>query len=247
MKSVLEIRNLHVTRGAKRVLTDLSMRLEAGKTVAVLGPNGAGKSSLVLAIAGALPIASGSVALDGRELGKLPADSVRRRGVAAILEGHQVLTALSVEDNLKAAGAYLERAELEAGLARAHAVFPELRQMRSRLAGTLSGGQQQMLAVAQALLAQPKFILADELSLGLAPLIIKRLMGVLKDLAQQGCGVLLIEQFTHVALQLADYVYVVNRGRVYFQGLPAEVKANPQVLHEAYLAGDFQLAAPGAA
>lgn len=247
MNSVLEIRHLHLERGAKRVLTDLSLRLEAGRTVAVLGPNGAGKSSLVLAIAGVLPLASGSVALDGRDLAQLPADAVRRAGVAAIPEGHQVLTALSVEDNLRAAGSFLGRAELDAGLQRAYEVFPELRQLRVQVAGTLSGGQQQMLAVAQALLARPKFILADELSLGLAPLIIKRLMGVLKALAQEGCGVLLIEQFTHVALQLADYVYVVNRGRVYFHGLPAEVKANPRLLHEAYLAGDFQLATAGTA
>lgn len=242
MSAVLEIGDLTVVRGRKPVLRNMTMRLEAGKTVALLGPNGAGKSSLVLAMAGVLPIASGSIALDGRDLANLPPDAIRGAGIAAILEGHQVLTDLSVEDNLRVAGYYLGQAELMAELERTYGIFPELRDLRKRLAGTLSGGQQQMVAVAHALMARPKFILADELSLGLAPLIVKRLMGVLEALAERGCGILLIEQFTHVALRLADYVYVINRGRVHFQGLPAEVQANPQVLHEAYLAGDFDLA-----
>lgn len=242
MSAILEISNLHVVRGRKPVLTNMSMRLEAGKTIALLGPNGAGKSSLVLAMAGVLPIASGNITLDGHDLANLPPDAIRRAGIAAILEGHQVLTELSVEENLRVAGFYLGQAELMAELNQAYGIFPELRELRKRLAGTLSGGQQQMVAVAQALMARPKFILADELSLGLAPLIVKRLMSVLEALAKKGCGILLIEQFTHVALRLADYVYVVNRGRVHFQGLPAEVKANPGVLQEAYLAGDFDLA-----
>lgn len=247
MSAILEVGNLHVVRGGKPVLTNLSMRLEAGKTIALLGPNGAGKSSLVLAMSGVLPVASGTIALAGQDLANLPPDEIRRAGIAAILEGHQVLTALSVEENLRVAGFCLGQAELAAELDQAYGIFPELRELRRRLAGALSGGQQQMLAVAQALMARPKFILADELSLGLAPVIVKRLMSVLDALADRGCGILLIEQFTHVALRLADYVYVVNRGRVRFQGLPAEVQANPHVLHEAYLAGDFHLADSGVA
>jgi len=241
MSAILDICNLNVTRGRRPVLRNMAMRLESGKTVALLGPNGAGKSSLVLAMAGVLPIASGTITLDGRELTDLPPDEIRRAGIAAILEGHQVLTALSVEENLRVAGCNLGEGELGTELNHAYEIFPELRELRKRLAGTLSGGQQQMVAVAHALMARPKFILADELSLGLAPLIVKRLMGVLEALATRGCGILLIEQFTHVALRLADYVYVINRGGVHFQGLPAEVKANPQVLHEAYLAGEFDL------
>ncbi|MCK9381384.1 MAG: ABC transporter ATP-binding protein [Sulfuritalea sp.] len=242
MSAILEIDNLNVVRGHKPVLRNLSLRIEAGKTIALLGPNGAGKSSLVLAMAGVLPIASGTIRLDGQNLVNLPPETIRRSGIAAILEGHQVLTDLTVEENLRVAGFYLGQADLVAEMNQAYAIFPELLDLRKRLAGTLSGGQQQMVAVAHALMARPKFILADELSLGLAPLIVKRLMNVLEALANKGCGILLIEQFTHVALRLADYVYVVNRGRVHFQGLPAEVKANPSVLHEAYLAGDFDLA-----
>jgi branched-chain amino acid transport system ATP-binding protein len=241
MSAVLEISDLNVQRGAKRVLTDLSMSLPAGRTVALLGPNGAGKSSLVLALAGVLPVASGRIVLDGQDLANRPCDAVRRAGVAAVLEGHQVLTEMNVEENLRVAGFALPPAELQAQLEEAWGIFPELRDLRGRLAGTLSGGQQQMVAVAQALMARPRFILADELSLGLAPVIVRRLTDVLKALADKGCGILLIEQFTHVALRLADHVYVMNRGRVHFEGSPAEVQANPQVLHEAYLAGDFHL------
>jgi len=230
-----------VFRGTKPVLTQLSMRIPAGRTVALLGPNGAGKSSLVLALAGVLPIASGRVLLAGQDLANRPCDAVRRAGVAAVLEGHQVLTDLGVEENLRVAGFALPSSELAAQLQRAWEIFPELRALRHRLAGTLSGGQQQMVAVAQALMARPRFILADELSLGLAPVIVRRLTDVLKTLAGQGCGILLIEQFTHVALRLADHVYVMNRGRVQFEGTPAQVQAQPQVLHEAYLAGDFRL------
>ncbi len=242
MNPILEICKLNVVRGKKPVLTNMAMRLEAGKTVALLGPNGAGKSSLVLAMAGVLPIISGTITLDGRDLANRPPDVIRRAGVAAILEGHQVLTDLTVEENLRVAGFYLGQAELMVELQQAYGIFPELRELRKRLAGALSGGQQQMVVVAQALMARPRFILADELSLGLAPLIVKRLMSVLEALARKGCGILLIEQFTHVALRLADYVYVVNRGRVHFQDLPAEVKAKPSVLQEAYLAGDFEIA-----
>ncbi|MCX7157037.1 MAG: ABC transporter ATP-binding protein [Rhodocyclales bacterium] len=242
MSAILEIDNLNVVRGHKPVLRNLSLRIEAGKTVALLGPNGAGKSSLVLAMAGVLPIASGIISLDGQNLVNRPPEIIRRSGIAAILEGHQVLTDLTVEENLRVAGFYLGQEDLLAEMNKAYEIFPELLELRKRLAGTLSGGQQQMVAVAHALMAKPKFILADELSLGLAPVIVKRLMSVLEALANKGCGILLIEQFTHVALRLADYVYVINRGRVHFQGLPAEVQANPRVLHEAYLAGDFELA-----
>lgn len=242
MSSLLEISNLQVQRGNKTVLTDISMQLESGKTVAVLGPNGAGKSSLVLAIAGVLPVTSGNISLHGRHLVNQQPDAIRRAGIATILEGHQVLTELNVDDNLRAAGASLSKDELAAELERAYGVFPELAEIRERMAGALSGGQRQMVAVAQALMARPQFILADEMSLGLAPLIVKRLMAVLQDLAAQGCGVLLIEQFTHVALKLADYVYIINRGQIHFQGTPAEIEANPNVLHEAYLAGDKHLA-----
>ncbi|HUW35982.1 MAG TPA: ABC transporter ATP-binding protein [Rhodocyclaceae bacterium] len=237
MSQLLEINDLCVTRGTKTVLHDISMRLEAGRTVAVLGPNGAGKSSLVLALAGVLAPASGSVALDGVRVTGLSPDRVRQAGIAAVPEGHQVLTRLTVRENLEVAVPERGSADIAGSVERAYQLFPELREIACRPAGALSGGQQQMVALAQGILSRPSFLLADEMSLGLAPVIVGRLMKAVRQIAAEGIGVLLIEQFTHVALKLADHVYVLNRGRIGFQGSPAELAANPAVLQEAYLSG----------
>ena len=240
MTSILEVKDLNVARGNKAVIRDVSMRIVAGQTTAVLGPNGAGKSTLVLALAGVLPATSGSVLLDGTDITGRRPEHVRRLGVAAIPEGHHILTKLTVEDNLEAAGSMHDKAGVAQAAERAFAVFPELKDIRMQIAGTLSGGQRQMVAVAQALMSQPKFILADEMSLGLAPLIVKRLMAVIGQLAADGIGILLIEQFMHIALGMSQHAYVLNRGRVLFDGPPADIEADPSIVHEAYLAGEFE-------
>ncbi len=237
MSDALELRDVCVMRGTRRVVDSVSIRVEPGQTVALLGPNGAGKSSLVLALAGVLPIVSGAVSIGGREVSGRPPHQIRRAGIAAVPEGHQVLTRLTVRENVEVAAAMHSSAERAGSAARAYAIFPELSALAARAAGSLSGGEQQMLALAQALIARPKFLLADEMSLGLAPIVVRRLMGVLKEIAKEGIGVLLIEQFTHVALELADRAYVINRGQIRFEGSAAELKANPGVLQEAYLAG----------
>ncbi len=237
MSGALEIRDVSVMRGTKTVVDAVSIRVEPGKTVALLGPNGAGKSSLVLALAGALPIVSGRVSVGERQVSGLPPHQIRRAGIAAVPEGHQVLTRLTVRENVEVAAAMHPPAARQRSVARAYDIFPELRALTERAAASLSGGEQQMLALAQALIAAPKFLLADEMSLGLAPIVVRRLMSVLKDIAKEGIGVLLIEQFTHVALELADRAYVINRGQIRFEGSAAELKANPNVLQVAYLAG----------
>ncbi|MFY9314928.1 MAG: ABC transporter ATP-binding protein [Burkholderiales bacterium] len=237
MNRVLEVSNLKLERGNRRVLNDVSIRIEQGKTTALLGPNGAGKSSLVLALSGMLPTASGTITFDGQRLNGRSPESIRALGIATVLEGHQVLTLLSVEDNLKVAGSLLERSALRTAIGRTYEIFPELAERRFQLAGSLSGGQQQMVALAQALIAKPAIVLADEMSLGLAPIVVRRLLGVLRALADDGCGILLIEQFTHIALGLADRVYVMNRGRIQFEGLPREVTNQPSLLHDVYFAG----------
>jgi branched-chain amino acid transport system ATP-binding protein len=241
VSALLEIDKLSIARGAKSVVHEVSMRLEAGKIIALLGPNGAGKSSLVLALAGVLPIVGGTVKLDSQNIAGWSPDRIRSAGIAAVPEGHQVLTELSVAENLEVAAVTLASTEIQAATDRAYDVFPELKELRPRVAGTLSGGQQQMLALAQALIARPSFILADEMSLGLAPVIVRRLMDVVKRIAGEGIGVLLIEQFTNVALKLADYTYVINRGEIHFAGTTDELRANPNVLNEAYLAGTMEL------
>jgi branched-chain amino acid transport system ATP-binding protein len=230
------VEQLRVRRGTKVVVNDLSLTLESGRITALLGPNGAGKSSLVLALAGALPIESGSATIDGQQIvGKSP-EFIRLSGVAAVPEGHRVLSGLSVEDNLNAAGFQHPQSEMRGLLAEAFTVFPELQERRHQKAGSMSGGQQQMLALAQALIAKPKFILADEMSLGLAPVVVKRLMGVVARRAEQGVGVLLIEQFTGVALKLAAEVHVMARGSFPYSGLPGPLIEDPEILHRAYLA-----------
>ena len=235
--SRLTVSNLLVRRGNKAVADDLSLTVESGSITALLGPNGAGKSSLVLALAGVLPVEKGAVSIDGLTLTGRSPEAIRRAGLAAVPEGHRVLAGLSVDDNLRAAGFSHSPAALSPILDEVYATFPELAERRPQTAGSMSGGQQQMLAIGQALIARPTFVLIDEMSLGLAPLIVKRLMGVLDTLAASGVGVLLIEQFTHLALQHANRAYVMNRGRIVFEGLAEEIRSRPEILHQAYLAG----------
>ena len=237
MTAMLEIRNLSLSRGGKPVLHDLSLSVGKGEISALLGANGAGKSSLVLGAAGMIPLSSGSVEMEGEDLAGRQADSIRASGLAAVPEGHHVLAGLTVQENLEVAGATQTPVSAVEGIERAYTVFPELADRTGQLAGSLSGGQQQMVVLAQAIVSKPKVILVDEMSLGLAPLIVKRLLDVIRDLAANGVGVLLIEQFTHLALGLADHVYVMDRGHLVFSGLPAEVEDNPDILREAYLAG----------
>lgn len=236
MTAILDINNLSLSRGGKRVLDDISLSVSEGEIVALLGANGAGKSSLVLGTAGMLPLDTGQVRSLGTDLAGKPPYEIRAAGVAAVPEGHQVLTDLSVLENLEVAGAFLTPSETQAGIETAFGIFPELRERRNQKAGSLSGGQQQMLVLGQALVGKPKVILADEMSLGLAPLIVNRLLDVVRSLAKQGTAILLIEQFTHLALGISDRAYVMDRGRVTFSGTPAEVEADPSILHEAYLA-----------
>jgi branched-chain amino acid transport system ATP-binding protein len=236
MSSGLTIEKLSVARGVKPVLHGVDLEIAPGKITALLGANGAGKSSLVLAIAGALSPTSGAIKVDGQPIQGLRPESVRAKGVAAVPEGHQVLSELTVEDNLKVAGSHLPRAELGAAVAHAIDTFPELKERFQIRAGFLSGGQQQMVALGQAIVARPKYLLADELSFGLAPVIVARLVPVLQKLASQGVGVLLIEQFTHIALKISDHAYVMERGRICFSGAAQELVDKPEILHSAYLA-----------
>ncbi|MBX9458020.1 MAG: ABC transporter ATP-binding protein [Rhizobium sp.] len=230
------ISDLTVRRGNKRVVDGLSLTLAPGRITALLGPNGAGKSSLVLALAGVLPIEGGTVAIGGRPMAGQAPESIRAAGLAAVPEGHRVLSGMSVNDNLLAAGFGHRSRDAADAVADVYGIFPELAERKGQQAGSMSGGQQQMLALGQALVARPRFILADEMSLGLSPLIVKRLMGVIVRLAEQGTGILLIEQFTHIALQIAHHANVMSRGRLSFSGPPQQLVDEPEILHRAYLA-----------
>ena len=233
--SEISVENLVVERGGKRVIHDISFSVAAGKVTTLLGANGAGKSSTVMAMAGVLPrggaVRLGDIALEG-----FAPDRIRRAGLALVPEGHRVLGQLSVEDNILVAALDPSQAARRQGLERAYEIFPELAERRRQPASDLSGGQKQMVAMAQAFVAKPRFMIVDELSLGLAPAVVKRLAEALKIAAAGGIGVLLIEQFANLALDLADKALVLERGRLVFDGPAATLKAQPDILHGAYLA-----------
>lgn len=245
MSDELVVAGLQVSRGGRIVVDAVDCTVRAGEVTALLGANGAGKSSLVLGMAGVLRPLAGSVKLGSRELVGAAPHKVRAAGLAAVPEGHRVLTELSVIDNLRAAGAMHSKADADEAVDEALAVFPELRERLDQDAGTLSGGQQQMVALGQALVGRPDFLIADELSLGLAPVIVARLVEALRSIVASGTGVLLIEQFTTVALDLATTALLMERGKITWAGTSQELQDNPELLHQAYLAGDFDVEQQG--
>lgn len=230
----LDIRNLVMVRGTKAVTHAIELAVAPGKITALMGANGAGKTSTVLGIAGVVEPAFGEIWLDGVDLVGMDADEIRRRGVATVPEGHQVLRELTVRDNLLVAGGGLSRGDIHAGIERVLDLFPELKEKLQQPAGDLSGGQQQMVAIAQALIVAPRFLVIDELSFGLAPTIVARLVPIIRKIADSGIGVLLIEQFTQLALALAHHVYVMSRGHISYDGEPRKLRDDPDILHRAY-------------
>lgn len=230
----LIIENLTVVKQGRELVRNVSMSVERGQVTAVLGANGAGKSELVLAVAGMLPIAQGRISVDGRAIQGCPPDVVRLAGVAAVPEGHRVLSKLSVDDNLRVAGSMLAGDQVGPAVTEVYALFPELAERKRQLAGTMSGGQQQMLSIGHALMAHPQYLLIDEMSLGLAPLIVKRLVRTIESLVDQGVGVILVEQFTEVALSVATSAVVMRTGDVRYSGLASEIRAKPEILESAY-------------
>jgi branched-chain amino acid transport system ATP-binding protein len=233
--STLTVDALCVPRGGRPVLRDVSIDVAPGEITALLGPNGAGKSTLVLALAGTIRSTAGTVALGDHDLTRRRPEQIRQAGLAVVPEGRRLLPELSVADNLRVATYVLEREQAEHGTDYALELFPELKQRWGATARSLSGGEQQMVVLAQALVSRPSVILVDELSLGLAPLVVKRLVPVLASIAASGVGVLLIEQFAHVALGLADRAYVLQGGRIRYEGTARELQDDPDLLHSAYL------------
>jgi branched-chain amino acid transport system ATP-binding protein len=233
---MLEVRQLHISRGGKPVIHRVDLDVAPGEIVALLGPNGAGKSSIVLALAGAIPRSQGQVRIGGATLDGLAPEAVRRAGLAIVPEGHHVLGSLSVHDNLRAAAMVLPAHEVDPAIERVLGTFPELASKLEYLGRSLSGGQKQMVCMAQALLARPRLLVVDELSLGLAPLVVKRLADVVQSVAAEGVGVLLIEQFTTLALRLAQRAVVLQRGRTAWCGPAQTLRDEPGILQASYLA-----------
>jgi branched-chain amino acid transport system ATP-binding protein len=231
----LRVEGVSVHRGGRPVVRDVTLDVPPGAVTALLGPNGAGKSTLVLSVAGIVRPTSGRVLLGEHDLTRRPPERIRRAGVAVVPEGRRVLPQLSIADNLRVATYGLAADDADAGMTYALELFPELRRRWTTSAVSLSGGEQQMVVLAQALVSRPAVLLVDELSLGLAPVIVKRLVPTLAAVAESGTGVLLIEQFAHVALGLADRAYVLEGGRIRYHGPADELRSNPDLLHSAYL------------
>jgi branched-chain amino acid transport system ATP-binding protein len=236
----LSLEGLTVARGGRPVVRDVSLQIPTGEVTALLGPNGAGKSSLVLAVAGVLRPEAGTFSLNGTKLSGRRPEQIRAAGVAVVPEGRRLLSELSVEDNLEVATYALSRSEAESGRLRALEMFPELKARLGMRARSLSGGEQQMVVLAQALVSRPRFVLIDELSLGLAPVVLQRLIPTIRELAESGVGVLLIEQFATVALDLAKGVHVMEGGTLRYSGSASELKDNPDLLQSAYLLRGMQ-------
>ena len=232
---VLRVNDLCVPRAERPVLHDVSVDVLPGKITTLLGSNGAGKSTLVLAVAGLVRATSGTVAFGDHDLTNRRPEKIRATGVAVVPEGRRLLPELTVADNLRVATYSLTSDEAESGVAHVLELFPELKPLWNTVARNLSGGEQQMVVLAQALSARPSMLLVDELSLGLAPVVVKRLIPTLSEVAASGVGVLLIEQFAHVALDLAEKAYVLEGGRIRYEGTAAELKEKPELLHTAYL------------
>lgn len=240
---ILEVRDLKVTYGAIVALKGISLTLEQGEIVTLIGANGAGKSTTLRTIMGLVPAASGEIRYQGESIVKRPTFMIVRSGMSLVPEGRAIFANLSVRENL-ALGAYTRTdGDVAADLDKAFGIFPRLQERIDQNAGTLSGGEQQMLAIARALMCRPSVLLLDEPSLGLAPLVVHTIFQAIEAVNQQGTSVLLVEQNANAALQHSHRAYVLETGTVTLAGASADVAANPKV-REAYL-GDIE--APHAA
>ena len=232
---MLEIKDLNVFYGAIHALKGISLTVADGELVSLIGANGAGKTTTLHAISGLLPAASGSVLLDGKDLQKVPANTIIGLGMAHVPEGRHVFARMTVEENLRM-GAYIlrDQKQIAENLERVYGHFPRLKERRRQLAGTLSGGEQQMLATGRALMTNPKIVLMDEPSMGLSPLLVKEIFSIIQELHKSGITILLVEQNAKMALAVSDRAYVLETGTISMEGPAAELAADDRV-RKAYL------------
>ena len=234
---MLEVRGIATAYGKIEALRGVDLEVADGQITCLLGPNGAGKTTLMMTIAGILNPTRGSIVFDGAELVGQTPSRVVEHGIALVPENRLVFPDMNVRENLLA-GAYRrlarERAEVDADMERMFERFPRLRERAEQNAGTLSGGEQQMLAVARALMARPRLLLMDEPSLGLAPLMVEEIFRIIRDLHNDGTSIFLVEQNAHMALQVAHHFFLLEQGRVTFDGTPGEL-AEDEVIQRAYL------------
>ena len=237
---MLKIEGLNAAYGSIQVLKNISLKVPKGKVVSIIGANGAGKSTLLKSISGLMKISKESILYKDKDIAGMPANRIVGLGISQVPEGRQIFAHLSVLDNIHL-GAYLyfkrnNRLEIKERVDRIYEIFPILETRSKQIAGTLSGGEQQMLAIARALMAHPELILLDEPSMGIAPLIVREIFNVIQQLNKSGTTVLLVEQNARIALKVAHYSYVLERGEIVMEGLAEELLYNPRV-KEVYLGG----------
>ena len=228
MSNILEVSNLNVSYGGIKAVKEISFAVPKGQVVTLIGANGAGKSSTLRSIVGLVHPESGSIRFDGNELAGLPTDQIVSKGITLVPEGRRVFPDLTVLENLKI-GAYMRRDSLEEDLNWVHELFPRLQERSWQLAGTLSGGEQQMLAIGRALMSRPELIMMDEPSLGLAPIVVQGVFDIIREINKQGVTILLVEQNANMALKAADLGYVMETGRINLSGTGKELAENEEV------------------
>ncbi|MBN2001879.1 MAG: ABC transporter ATP-binding protein [Anaerolineae bacterium] len=234
---LLEIKDLAVSYGAIRALHGISFHVNEGEVVTLIGANGAGKSTTLRAISGLQPADSGQILYRGDDITQTEASAIVRQGIVHVPEGRHIFAPLTVRENLEM-GAFTrkDKNEIEESLAHVFQLFPRLKERLEQPGGTLSGGEQQMLAVARALMAKPHLLLMDEPSMGLAPILVEEIFEIIAEISQQGVTILLVEQNAHMALSVAKRGYVIETGRIELEGASRDLAANPQV-RAAYLGG----------
>ena len=237
MSTILKVENIKAHYGSIEALKGVSLEVEEGEIVTVIGANGAGKSTLMKCIAGVMPKSSGTISYNGTDITKMGSDKIVKMGIALVPEGRQIFSELSVAENLKM-GAYTrsKKDDMSADYDLIFSIFPRLKERLSQKGGSLSGGEQQMLAVGRALMSRPKLLLIDELSMGLAPVLVESLFEAIAGINKSGTTILLVEQDANLALQFASRAYVIETGEVALSG-DAKVLANDDKVREIYLGG----------
>ena len=231
---MLKLQNIHTYYGAIQALNDVSVEVNQGEIVTLIGANGAGKTTLLMTVCGSPRARSGSVFFQDEDITQAPTHLIMQKGIAISPEGRRVFPDLTVTENLKMGGFFLSKAEIEEGLERVYDLFPRLRERASQRSGTMSGGEQQMLAIGRALMTRPTLLLLDEPTLGLAPLIIAQIFEIIQTIREQGVTVFLVEQNAHKALQVADRGYVLETGKVVLADTGPNLLTNDEV-RKAYL------------
>ncbi len=234
--ALLEVKDIHVYYGAIHAIKGVSFQVEEGEIVTLIGANGAGKTTTLQTISGLLHSRGGSITFDGKEIGGVPAHKLVAHGLAQVPEGRRVFLQMTVEENLEM-GAFIQKgADISGDLEQVYQRFPRLKERRGQIAGTLSGGEQQMLAMGRALMSRPKLLMLDEPSMGLAPILVEQIFDIIKELHKSGSTILLVEQNAQAALSIADRGYVLETGRVVTSGTGEELIHSPEI-KRAYLGG----------